>query len=645
MRRVVLFRLAVAKAVAVACAIAMLPLSAGCTCSRGGPPPQAGADFGDTSAPGPGAAGVAPYLAMARAILEGKGRSAVPAPPEAPGRRVMLALFRPGAASSPSAATAKGATLADAVAAAAQALAVHVTPEEMQRRGGDSRLELDLPTRLDGLGDSTIDQDIEEPLASIGLDGVLVTRDDGKTGFVLPGEIIERGLFHQGKVPGLEHHKVTTLLAERAGVSETDLGSMRAYRFRADAYVETPRHDSALPVVRGMVERPAQVTPDLLVAAVRRGADYLVRIMSPEGRYVYMYHPVDDVDDRSYGWLRHAGTTYALFEAYEELGTPAYADKGDLALRYLESHLRDDPSGRGKYLLDTNDEEEQKVGGAGLALLAFAKQAAVTGRRDHLETMRALARFIIEQQYADGHFRSNADVEHETGRKLKREPIYYTGEATLALLRLYAVDPQQAYVDAARKAVDWVIHVRDAYVSEDNQEHDHWISYALNDLFRVVHDGAYVEHAYKIARAIRSKEHVLPDAPAPDWAGTFYDGQTTPGSTRLEAFDADIALSRFAGKPDDWLLGPAKDVARATLGQQFTPDDDYWLKNPAKAEGGVRESLYVNDVRIDYVQHSMSAWLHLARILRDPSYGKTGVPSQDPVRPAVDEGATAQHGR
>jgi hypothetical protein len=51
--------------------------------------------------------------------------------------------------------------------------------------------------------------------------------------------------------------------------------------------------------------------------------------------------------------------------------------------------------------------------------------------------------------------------------------------------------------------------------------------------------------------------------------------------------------------------------------------------NPAKAEGGVRESLFVSDIRIDYVQHAMSAWLRLARILRDPAYGKSGSPSQD----------------
>jgi hypothetical protein len=383
-----------------------------------------------------------------------------------------------------------------------------------------------------------------------------------------------------------------------------------------------------------MAERPAEVTPERLVAAARRGADYLLRVMSAEGRYVYMYHPVEDRDDGSYGWLRHAGSTYALFEAYEELGTPAYLTKGELALRYLKAHLHDDPESQGKWVLDTRDEEQQKVGGAGLSLLAFAKDAAMTGSLAELETMRALARCILKAQYEDGHFRSNADVEHETGKKLKREPVYYPGEAVLGLIRLYAIDPQPAYLDAARRGADWVVHVRDALVSEDNQEHDHWMSYAMNDLFRVTHDRAYLDFAYKIARSIQKKQRTAADAPAPDFAATFFDGETTPASTRLEAYDADVALARFAGEPDAWLLGPAREVARSTLGQQFDPDNDYWLKNPSKAEGGVRESLFVHDVRIDYVQHAMSAWLHLARILRDPAYGKSGVPSQDPVRVA-----------
>jgi hypothetical protein len=542
---------------------------------------------------------------------------------QAAGRRVMLALWRGGVAS---VGTANGPTLADAVANAATAIVA---------RGADlaqGRLELDVPTSVAG---ATVDEDTDVPLASVGLEGVLVTRDDGKTGFVLPGEVVQHRLFHSSK---LDHQGIASLLAARAGVSEQDLPAMRAYRFRADVHVESPNRDAALPVLRGMVEPPAEVSTEVLLDAVRRGADYLTRILSSTGRYVYMYHPVDDRDDPSYGWLRHAGTTYALLEAYEEFGNSSYLEKAEVALSYLTSHLSQDTASEGKYLVDTDDEEQQKVGGAGLALLALAKHAAVTGKRDSsgrtggVETMRALARFILKQQYQDGHFRCNADIEHETGKKLKRELWYYPGEAVLALIRLYAIDPQQPYLDGARKGADWIVQVRDAYVSEDNQEHDHWMSYAFNDLYRMTHDEAYLKHAYRIARAIQKTQRRAEGAPAADFVGTFYDGQTAPASTRVEAYDADIVLSRFAGQPEPWLIGPAKEAARWMLRQQYRPEGDYWLKNPAKADGGVRESLFVHDVRIDYVQHAMSAWLHLARILRDPNYGKTGAPSQDPVR-------------
>jgi uncharacterized protein YyaL (SSP411 family) len=178
--------------------------------------------------------------------------------------------------------------------------------------------------------------------------------------------------------------------------------------------------------------------------------------------------------------------------------------------------------------------------------------------------------------------------------------------------------------------------VRDASTTEESQEHDHWMAYALNDLYRATSDRRYLEHALKIARAILKRQHRSDDSPAPDWVGSFYEGESTLAATRLEAYDSVIALSRFAGELDSPWLEAASEVGAFVAGQQFDGENGYWLKNPLKATGGVRESLYVPDVRIDYVQHAVSAWLHLARLLRDPAYGKTGVPSQDPVRSDAD---------
>jgi hypothetical protein len=607
--------------------LATLAAAPGCTCGRASIPAEAAQDFGDMAAPAPSVADIASYLAGARAIIE-KGPPPAPHPTALPGRRVFLA-FWPGTGGGTRGealvASARGATLDESVLGAAKALAAQLGARDTAR----GRLELDVSTAVDGV---SVDHDQEVELPLIGVEGIFVTRDGSSGASILPGEIVSHAAFHDSRPTRLDHDKIGALLAQRAGATTGDLASMRAYAFRAASFVESSSHDRALPLFRGMVERLPEVTPAALIAGVQAGAEYLARVLGPQGRYVYMYQAGTDRDDTSYGWLRHAGTTYALFEAYGELGVPEFRAKGERALAYLESRLVKDGAGDGKYIVDGNDEEQQKVGGAGLALLAFTEHAAVTGDRSKLETMRALARSIMSRQYEDGRYRANADLPQPEGKALKKEPVYYVGEAVLGLMRLYALDPQQAYLDSARRAADWVVRVRDAAVSEDEQEHDHWISYAFNDLYRATRDPAYLGHAYKIARAITGKLHGGKEAPAEDWAGMFYQGQSTPAATRLEAYDADIALSRFAGKPDAWLLDPARAVARATLAQQYGLENDFFLPNPDKAQGGVRESLYVDDVRIDYVQHSMSAWLHLARILRDPAYGKTGVPSQDPVK-------------
>jgi hypothetical protein len=620
----------VAMPVARACLLLTLSIAPACTCSRTAPlPAEVGQDFGSVAAPAPGAADIGPYLALARAVVEQRSPQPLPPAAAAAGRRVFLAFWpeRGGVRGDAIVGSASGATLAAAVTAAANDLRARLG-EGRDPRGG--RLELDVASAVDGV---ELDGDQEVELPRVGLEGVFVVRDGSPGASILPGEVVSRALFHEGRPAHLDHDRIDHLLAERAKVGEADVRSMRAYRFGAASFIESPAHDGALPLFRGVVDATAEPTPEALLGAVRAGAEYLTRILNPQGRYVYLYRAATDRDDNSYGWLRHAGTTYALFEAYGELGVPDYLAKGERALAYLEAHLTSDPDSQGKYVLDTNDEEQQKVGGAGLALLAFTEHAAVTGDRAHLETMRALARFIISRQYEDGRYRANADLPALEGKQaMKKEPVYYVGEAALGLMRLYALDPQAAYLDSARRAGDWVLRVRDAVVSEDNQEHDHWISYAYNELYRVTRNEAYIQHAYKIARAITKRLHREGEAPARDWVGTFYEGQTTPGATRLEAYNADIALSRFAGRPDEWLLTPARTVAKSMLAQQYRADNGFWLPNLDKAAGGVRESLYVDDVRIDYVQHSMSAWLHLARILRDPTYGKSGVPSQDPVQ-------------
>ena len=62
---------------------------------------------------------------------------------------------------------------------------------------------------------------------------------------------------------------------------------------------------------------------------------------------------------------------------------------------------------------------------------------------------------------------------------------YYPGEALYALMKLYRSDGNRRWLEAARRGVDWIIQVRDADKSIGQLTHDHWLMYALRELYAV----------------------------------------------------------------------------------------------------------------------------------------------------------------
>jgi hypothetical protein len=588
----------------------LLALAAGCA-KRSAPVPPDKSVFGEIAPRDD--VDFTPYLAMARAIITHAERPAT-LPPPMPGQRTFVTLWAPGRA--PVIGTGLGPSLMASVVQASEAIVANAPP--------NARVQIDVVASAET---DALVPDMREPLTELGTRGYIAI-DGQKFGYVLPSELLAFKYFDTAVENGtvrLAHDRIAPMVATRAGAETPALETMRVYRFNTTSRVESSPPGRAIPLFRSFPPRPAQMGPAELVAAVRAGGEYLARVINEQGRYQYMVHPVQEEADRSYGMLRHAGSTYALLEAYGETQAPELLAKAEAAIAYMKTRLQTTPDG--SFLSDNADEEQQKVGGGGLALIALAKHAEVTRKMDDLETMRSLARFIAHQQYPDGHYRANADVmledEAMRGKKLKKEVSYFPGEATLGLTRLYALDPQPQWLETAKKAADYLIFQRDAHDDEDHQIHDHWLSYAILDLYRATKTQAYADHAFKIARAILKSQHSPAKARSPDIAGAFFDqGESAPAATRLEAIAADLELSRFMGKDQGWLDGPAMQIACHLRGQQYDEQNSFFLKHPERMLGGVRESVTNTDIRIDYVQHAMSAWLHLARVLRDPEYGK-----------------------
>ncbi len=384
------------------------------------------------------------------------------------------------------------------------------------------------------------------------------------------------------------------------------------------------RFDSFIEGEDGLVERlyrgnllDPDLSPQALLTSALAGGEYLLRHLKADGTFNYSYRPKRDNYDEGYNLLRHAGSCYALVELARDSGDQRFLAGAKRGLKALLKEARRVPrSGNfaGDVQAIVSPGEEAKLGGSALALLALVEYQRVSEDSAWLDQARAFARFLAFQQEESGHFRSKYFFGKPDDEPF--ESIYYPGEAILALTRLYRIDPNPDWLNTASKGADWLIEVRDQGKAVNELPHDHWLLIALNELSSLTVGDAYPNQAKKIAQSILAAQRSR--SPWPDWIGTFYDPpRSTPTATRAEALVAmsDLARSREED-PGSYLEGLIK-MAAFQRRTQFTAQSALYLRRPDLAMGGFRRSLGTWEVRIDYVQHNVSALLGLRRQLEN----------------------------
>ncbi len=353
------------------------------------------------------------------------------------------------------------------------------------------------------------------------------------------------------------------------------------------------------------------------------GGDYLVRHTNTDGSFVYQYNPVTGKTSSSYNILRHAGTTYALLELYEATGKQKYLRAAERALVFLTDHVVECPGMSDALCVE--EDNEIKLGGNALAVLALSKYAALMralgapdAASEYVSLAQKLATFLTNVQTHNGEF-SVHKITADTGARTDFESEYYPGEALFALARLYAVDGDEQWIDAAHLGAHWLIEVRDKDVPTKDLIHDHWLLYALNELYAHQPEDLYFTHAKRTAESILSTQHSGKTGDQRDWNGGFYNPpRSTPTATRAEGLGA--AYYIFKRNGDDLYAAAARfameSAAVFQIKTQFTGQKLRELNAARAGFGGFHESLDEYDIRIDYVQHNISALVALDRIIQ-----------------------------
>jgi len=344
------------------------------------------------------------------------------------------------------------------------------------------------------------------------------------------------------------------------------------------------------------------------------GGNYLIQATNSDGSFVYKYNASIDIAYSSYNILRHSGTIYSMLQLYNFTKDEELLKAAEKAIEYLFTFLK--PYENCSIIVE---DDEVKLGGAALGVVALVEHSIVTGKLDYLPIMQNLTKFIKYSQLQNGKFVSKRI--YSTDEIVDWDSEYYPGEAILALCRMYLIDKNETWLNVAEDGAKYLINVRDAAKPIDELIHDHWLLMALNELYRYRLDPLYFDHSMNLSLGIINKQRdgINRITEISDWLGSYY---TPPGSTstatRTEGLIAAFNLAYDYGDFEmaDKIINAIKLGITFQLKTQFNNESIDGLPNPVRAIGGFKHRLDDYIIRIDYVQHNICSILGYYNILK-----------------------------
>lgn len=392
---------------------------------------------------------------------------------------------------------------------------------------------------------------------------------------------------------------------------------MNIYRFRTDSWFID--ENEFLPLYKGKRFYEELNTENLWQSIELTKDNYFRQVVNPQGKFVYIYNPEYSDVPNKYNILRHAGTTYSMLETYEMMPDKGLMTAIKRAIKYLLTKV-EDTTINGKSAQVVVEKDSAKLGGNGLSVVALAKYTELTGDKQYLPLMQNMATWMGELQDETGKFAIHKQI-FSTGEDSGFVSHYYPGEAILALCRLYQLDKDEKWLDLAENEATYLITERDVEANLDTIAHDHWLLYALNDLYRERPKDIYLKHSFFIAEAIMKAQRLDTNKFKPEWIGSF-DSHSYPASTpaacRSEGLGAAYRLANDHGHHEEAATyKKAMETAiKFQLYLQLKPESVMYYRNKRFCLGAIHPSLNKYELRNDYTQHNISSFISYYNMIK-----------------------------
>lgn len=356
-------------------------------------------------------------------------------------------------------------------------------------------------------------------------------------------------------------------------------------------------------------------TPDPkdIERGIHMGADWLLSMQNPEGRFQYWYDPVENrysaPDDDNF--LRQAGTAYAMALAYEQSGAPKYLDSVQRAISYQLKFIKHLDGDKAFFMFRS----KAKLGGTALPMLTMLKLRELTGTREFDTVLKPCAEMILylQEKYDSGQYKStyvyNGKYDHE--KRTGWESRIYPGEAMLALSFMYKTFGDERYRQSIDRAYGFY-YLKDRWMF---QSYLPWTISAMAMMFDLTGDKTYADYAVVLTDQLLSQQILNPFIAE---VGGFHAIPSVNTSAYLEGL-GDAVRVAAALKDQDLEFRYRRSMILGMqwiLQLQFRSDNPDQYPEPQKALGGFSTRKTLALQRIDNTQHSISALVKGLRVVQ-----------------------------
>lgn len=355
--------------------------------------------------------------------------------------------------------------------------------------------------------------------------------------------------------------------------------------------------------------RSVVVSADYARDLILNASAFLEDQIREDGSFVYGIYPRFDNEIENYNIVRHASTLWSLICRYRLAPDDDLAEKIDRTIGFMLDYVIYDANGRA-YLYEEK-EDEIKLGGCGVCVVALTEYMDVFQNEKYRDVCCALGQGILSMMD-----QTNGEYYHvlsgDFTRKEEFRTVYYDGEATFALCRLYSLTDDSVWLEAAKIAVAHFIE------ADYTQYKDHWVAYTMNEITKHIPDNKEyyafaLDNAQKNLTTIRERDttyHTYLEL----LMATFetYDRMLENG-VQVDGFDLQAFLDTISVRVDRQLDG------------YFYPEYAMYMRNPQRILNTfmVRHDGY--RVRIDDVQHNIGGYyLYFKNYDKLLAYGMVG---------------------